>query len=173
MACAISSNYNLDCRDSRGGVFTAFVIEHENVTSMTVASGVVTALVKAEGKQFRKYNLIAHTGEGTQELTGSREAGSLSTKQTVKFPINKMTVAVRNEILLLAQNRLIWVLTDNNGNSWLFGYKFGLTLSAAPATLGKALADRNGVELTFEGDEPEYALHVQSSVVAELETPGE
>ena len=163
----------MDCRDSRGGVYTAFVIEHENVTSMTVVAGVVTALVKADGKQFRKYNLVAHTGEGTQELTGNRDNGTLSAKQTVKFPINKMTTAVRNELLLLAQNRLIWVLTDNNGNSWLFGYKFGLMLSAAPVTLGKALTDRNGVELTFEGDEPELALNVQQSVVTDLETPGD
>lgn len=172
MPCALTQDLNLDCRDSRGGVYTAYVIEHENITSMTVSAGVVTALVKDEGKFFRKYNLVAHTGEGMEELAASRENGTVAVKQTVKFPINKMTTAIRNEILLLAQNRLVWVLVDNNGNAWLYGYKFGLMLTTATPNLGKALADRNGAELTFEGDEPELALSVQTSVVTDLQTAG-
>lgn len=172
MACALTQDLNLDCRDSRGGVFTAYCIEFENVDSITLTSNVVSAIDKATTKVFRKYNLVAYTGEATEELTNSRENGTSFAKQMIKFPINKMTAAIRDEILLLAKNRLIWILTDNNGNSWLYGRVFGLMMTTGNITLGKALADRNGAELTFEGDEYETAISVQTAVIATLQTPG-
>ena len=119
MPCALTQGYNLDCRSSYGGVKEVYVIEFENVTATTVsAGGVVTAITKASTKTFKKYNLILQTGEVTEDMTGNRENGTLSIAQTVKFPINKMTTSVRNELVLLAQNRLIFVIVDNNGTGF-------------------------------------------------------
>lgn len=58
MACALTQDLTLDCRDSVGGLKEVYVIELGNVSTMTVTSGVVTALTKATGKKFRKYSLI-------------------------------------------------------------------------------------------------------------------
>ncbi len=172
MACALTQAYNLDCRDGYGGVKEVYFMEFDNTTTITVTAGEVEALVKATGKRFYKYKLVAHTGEAEDNLTASREMGSFSSKQSVKFPINKMTVAVRNEILLLAKNRLLIAVVDENGTGWLYGKEYGLMLTSAVGKTSKVLADRNGFELAFEGDEKELAPSIDSTVLAALETPG-
>lgn len=170
MPCNLTQSYNLDCRLSYGGTKEVYLIEYENVASVTQSAGVVTAITKVSTKVFRKYNLIAHTGEADEALTASREMGTLSNKQTIKFPINKMTVSVRNELFLLAQNRLMFVVVDENGTNWLYGGDYGLTLTTAAAKTGKLLADRNGYELVFEGDEKNLAYEVNAATLATLLT---
>ena len=170
MACALTQGYTLDCRLNYGGVRELYVIESDNVASFTVTAGLVTAITKVTGKTFKKYNLIAHTAEIDEALVASNEMGTISIKQTVKFPINKMTIAVRNEIFLLAQNRLLFIIKDENGTNWMYGAVYGLTLTTANAKSGKLLADRNGYELSFESDEKVMAYEVQDSVLATLLT---
>jgi len=170
MPCALTQGYNLDCRLNYGGVKDIYLIEYDNVASITQSAGVVTAITKVATKVFRKYALIAHTAESDEAITASREMGTLSNKQTIKFPINKMTVSVRNELFLLAQNRLMFVFVDENGTNWLYGGDYGLTLTTASAKTGKVLADRNGYELVFEGDEKNLAYEVNAATLATLLT---
>lgn len=168
--CVLTTGYNLDCRLNYGGMKEVYVIEFDNVTSFVQTAGVVGTITKASTKTFKKYNLIAHTGEGEEALTASREMGTLSNKQTIKFPINKMTTAVRNELFLLAQNRLIFVYVDENSTNWIYGTDYGLTLTTLSAKTGKVLADRNGYELVFEGDEKNLAYEVSDACLATLLT---
>lgn len=170
MACALTQGYNLDCRYNYGGVKEIYVIEFDNVSTVTETASVITGITKVSTKTFKKYSLVAHTAEADEAYTGSREMGTLSNKQTIKFPINKMTTAVRNELKLLAQNRLIFVFVDENGTGWMYGRDYGLTLTTAAIKTGKALADRNGYELQFEGDEKNLAYEVDAATLATLTT---
>lgn len=170
MACVLTQGYNLDCRDSYGGVKEIYIAETSTVNAITASAGVITAIDKTGTKVFFKYNLVAHTAEADQELTPSRENGTLMVKQTIKFPINKMTVAVRNELLLLAQNRLNIVVVDNNGTGWLFGEANGMMLAPSTAKAGKLLGDRNGFELSFESDEKTLAQQVDAATLLTLTT---
>lgn len=172
MSCALTQGYNLDCRDSYGGVKEFYIIETANISAIATTAGVITAFTKATGKAFYKYNLIAHTAEADQEGAASRENGTFIVKQTIKFPINKMTVSVRNEILLLAQARLYIVVVDNNGIGWFFGEGNGMMLAPTSAKMGKALGDRNGFELSFESDEKVYAQQLHATPLAALLTAG-
>lgn len=170
MPCALTTGYNLDCRNNYGGVRSVYVIEFENVSAITEAAGVISAITKVATKTFKLYQLIAHTGEAEEAYAGNREMGTLSNHQTLKFPINKMTTAVRNELMLLAQNRLIFVIIDENGTGWMYGRDYGLTMTTTSIKTGKALADRNGYELTFEGDERNLAYEVNSTALGTLTT---
>jgi hypothetical protein len=170
MPCALTQGYNLDCRYNFGGIKEIYVIEFENVSSITEASGVISVITKVATKVFRKYNLIAHTAEADEALAASREMGTLSNKQTIKFPINKLTTAVRNELVLLAQNRLMFVYIDENGTGWMYGRDYGLMLDTSANKTGKVLADRNGYELSFSGDEKNLAYEVNSTALATLLT---
>jgi hypothetical protein len=172
MACALTQGYLRDCADSYGGVNTIYVMEFDNATAITASAGVVTAITKATGKLFRKYELIAHTAEGDEAMTHSREMGTNEVKQTLKFPINKMTVAVRNELMLLRQQRLLFVFIDENGLGWLYGKDYGLTMATTAAKTGVKLADRNGYELVFEGEEKELAYNVDSTTITSLTVAG-
>lgn len=172
MPCVLTQGYNLDCRDSFGGVKAIYLIERANVTATPETAGAATAVTKAATKLFFKYNIEAYTAEGTESLTANRANSTVMVKQTVNFPINKMTVSVRNEILLLAQNRLVVVVEDNNGTGYLYGKDFGMMLTASNAKTGVAPGDRNGYELSFESDEKAYGLFLSSSIITTLTVAG-
>lgn len=170
MPCALTQSYNLDCSDSYGGIKTVYIMELENATSITAPAGIVTAISKVATKKFFKYQLVAHTADGTESFKNNRESGTSENAQSVKFPINKMSVSVRNELLLLAKNRLLIVIVDENGTGWLYGKDYGLMISGIEAKTGVQLSDRNGYELTFEGKEKELAPSVDAATIATLLT---
>jgi hypothetical protein len=168
MACALTQDFNLDCRDSIGGVKIVSVIEVGNVSAMTDASGVVTAITKVSGKVFRKYTLIRDTSSASETLTVNEQNGTVFAAQTVDIIINKRQANTRNEIMLMAKNNLIFIVTDNNGKNFMYGKEFGLVLSAGVAATGTAWGDRNGYTLPFAGNERELAYEVSDSAMATL-----
>jgi len=170
--CALTQGFNLDCRDALGGLKEVYIIELANVTAITEASGVVTAITKATGKRFWKYSLIKETSNAEETITGSEPNGTIYYAQQVQIILNKKQASVRNEILLLAQNRLIIVGVENTGKAWLYGRENGLMLNSGTASSGTAWADRNGYTLPFTGAEKQLAPEVQSSLLTSLETPG-
>lgn len=172
MPCVLTQGYNLSCSDSYGGTKSIYIMELENASAITAAAGVITAITKVATKKFFKYNLVAHTADGSESMKVSREAGTVECDQSVKFPINKMSVAVRNELMLLAKNRLLIVIVDENGSGWLYGKEYGMQVAGVEAKTGVQLADRNGYELSFEGKEKELALSVDAATLLTLETAG-
>jgi hypothetical protein len=168
--CALTQSLNLDCRDSFGGVKRVLLIEFDNVTAITKTANVITAITKASGKFFREYKLIVFTGDAKTDGAFDRSAGTSTFKQTVSFPINKMKTSIKDEIVLLAANRLLIIYEDNNGTYWLCGENFGMMMTTGSSMTGTALADRNGYMLTFEVDEKNFETEVSSSIITGLLT---
>lgn len=173
MACALTQGFNLDCRDSIGGVKEAYIIEFDNVTTVTSAAGVITAIVKASTKRFWKYSLIKQTAMAEEAIQANEENGTVFIQQSVKFPTNKLQASVRNEITLLAQNRLMMVVVDGNGIAWLYGEIYAMLLiTGSKSNTGTKMGDRNGYELDFAGSEPSLAKQVNAATLLTLQTPG-
>lgn len=169
MACALTSGYSLDCRDSAGGIKSVLFIEIDNVSGVTSADGLVSAIAKANNRRFYKYNLQRATAEASEDFQDSAENGTIFYNQSLNIVLNKMQAATRNEIVLLAANRLLAVIEDRNGKYWLYGKENGLQRSGGKAGTGKAFGDRNGYELTFTGEEKDPALEVTSGIIAGLQ----
>lgn len=171
MACILTQGLNLDCKDSVGGIKEVYIAEVGTLSSVTEASGIVSAITKATGKRFWKYSLIRDTSNFDQVITVSEQNGTVFYAQTLQIIMNKMQASTRNEIMLLAQNNVAVVAVDNNGVGWLLGKEFGLVLSGNSGS-GTAWADRNGSTLSFAGNEKQLAPTVAASVIAALETAG-
>lgn len=168
MSCALTQGYTFDCKDNIGGLKSVWFIGWNDVASVTVASGLVSAITKASGKVFYKYQLVRNTASFTENIAGSIENGTVVYNQELVIVINKMQVSVRNEILLLAKNNMMAVVEDQNGRYWLAGRFNGLDLLTGVIGTGTAQTDRNGYSLTFSGGEREAAPEVQSAVIATL-----
>jgi hypothetical protein len=164
--------HNLDCRDSIGGIKSVYLIALDDITSVTASAGTVSAITKAVGKRFWKYNLTKATSSAASDIQASRENGTVFYAETIEMILNKQQSAVRNEVLLLAQGRLGAIVEDRNGMFHLYGKDNGLMISGGGAATGTALADRNGYTLTFTGEERELPFAVASGVITTLETPG-
>lgn len=166
--CGLTQSYSLDCKDSLGGIKSAWFIAYADVTAVTEASGVVSAITKAVGKKFYKYQLVRNTSSVTENITSSVENGTVFYAQELSIILNKMQANTRNEILLLAQNNLMAVIEDANGKYWLLGKGNGLDLSGGNSGSGTGQGDRNGYTLTFSGGEKELAPEVSSTIIAAL-----
>jgi len=168
MPCALTQGYTLDCKDSLGGIKTLWLINHANVTALTEASGIVSAITKAAGKVFYKYELVKNTGALTETITASVENGTVFYAQELSIVLNKLQANTRNEILLLAQSTLMAVVQDANDKYWLLGRVQGVDVTGGTAATGTAQGDRNGYALTFTGSEKQLAPEVNSGIIAGL-----
>jgi hypothetical protein len=168
MACALTQGYVLDCKDSLGGITEVYFMSKQDLSSYTAASGVVTAITKASGKKFYKYELVKETSSVTETINTSVENGTIFYQQELVTILNKLQVNSRNEILLLAKNLLVAIAKDNNGKYWIMGLTNGIDMTAGTGQTGTAYGDRSGYSLTFTGKEPELAYEVSGSIIAGL-----
>lgn len=168
--CALTQDVNFGCDVGAGGTIEAWIIEQGNISSYTESSGTLTAITKLAGKVFRKYQLVLETANFEETIVGNRQNGTILYDQKGTIIINKQSVAVRNEILLLALNTLVIIIHDQNDTYRLFGRVNGLRLEGGSAATGTALADRNGYTLNFTGKEAALAPFVASAAIATLQT---
>lgn len=170
--CALTQDYLFGCDVGTGGTKEVYLIELANIVSYTESSGTLTAITKATGAKFRKYQLVQETANFQEDIVGNRQNGTIYYDQKGTIILNKQQVAVRNEILLLAMNYLVMVIHDNNDTYRLYGRQYGLRVDTGSATTGTAWGDRNGYTLNASGKEPQLAPFVDPTVIATLQTPG-
>jgi len=168
MACELTTGRSLDCKDIIGGIRAVYFVQKDDIT-LTHSAGTISDLDIAgsgTGDELFKYNLVRGTGSYTETVTASAENGTVFYEPSVNIKLHKLTVADRNEIKLLAQNRLvIFVETnavDTNGKRliWCLGADNGMELTTATSNSGVAFGDMNGYDLTFNGMESNGALLV-------------
>ena len=165
MSCSLTTGYALGCRDSIGGIKTIYVQPINATGSVnTNGSGLVTGFTptSVSGSWFA-YDLTKATSSMTETLNASVENGTLFYTPEVTFTINKLQTAVRNELRLLARNRLLVIVQDNNNRYWLLGAANGLEASAGTAGTGTAFGDRSGYEMTLTGMEPDPMLNIAAA----------
>lgn len=167
MPCALTQGFILDCKESLGGVKSVRFVEFDNVASIAYAAGVAT-LTMVASKKFWKYNQVRETSSFTETITANVQNGTIFYQQEVTVIINKLAAATRNEILLLAKNRLMAIVEDMNGAFWLIGAKNGLDITSGNSATGTASGDRNGYSLTFQAMEADPMWSVSSAAISAL-----
>ena len=178
MPCAITSGYTIDCRESVGGIQAIWLISNANLydasgnSRVTESSGTVTAMTKATGTRFYKFEVPRGTAVASTNMTGSNENGTVFYTHELTFPINSRTATVRNIITTLAKNRLTFVTLEMDGVYRMYGKGYGLYMDSTTNSSGTAPGDRNGAELKFSSMEIDDFLVVSSSVAANLEVAG-
>jgi hypothetical protein len=178
MPCAITSGYTIDCRENVGGIQAIWLISNANLydasgnSRVTDSSGTVTAMTKATGTRFYKFEVPRGTAVASTNMTGSLENGTIFFTHELTFPINSRTATVRNIITTLAKNRLTFVTLEMDGVYRMYGKGYGLYMDSTTNSSGTAPGDRNGAELKFSSMEIDDFLVVSSSVAANLEVAG-
>ena len=167
MACALTQGFVLDCKESVGGIKSVRFVEFDNVASIAYAAGVAT-LTMVASKKFWKYAQVRETSSFTETITANVQNGTIFYQQELTVILNKLAAATRNEILLLAKNRLMAIVEDMNGNFWLLGAKNGLDITGGNSATGTASGDRNGYTLTFVAQEADPMWSVSSAAISAL-----
>lgn len=166
--CNLVTDEFIDCRSSLGGIKKIYVTEFQNITSVTSSSGTITAIGRVSGKKFWVYELEKENAEISEVANVSVENGTVFYETTLSFTLKKMSAQKRNNLALLAQNRLAIIEEDNNGVHWLMGETRGADMTVGEAKSGKAFGDLNGYNLTFVAKEPSRMKEVTSGIVSAL-----
>jgi hypothetical protein len=172
MACTLTKGHSIDCRDSIGGIESVYISEFGNITAHTVVAGEVTAITQTTSTNFFIYNLEKENGSFDSTMTTSLETGTTMYETILNFTIKKMVKTESEELRLLALNRVIMIIKDNNGNYWGMGFTRGADMNGGTNTSssGKAYGDMNGYTLGFRSISGVPIYQVDSTIIAGLTT---
>ena len=167
-SCALSLSYDLDCRDTVGGVKSVRLagLQEYEALSATIADGAVTVIPATP--TFYKYEQLKETSSLTETINGSSQNGTVYFTPEVVVVLSKLDVNKRNEIKVLAQQRLVAIVEGNDGSYWLVGYENGLELNAGTSATGTAFGDLSGYSLTLSGMEKEPMVSMIPADVANV-----
>lgn len=173
MACNIVQGNEVLCRDAVGGVQEVYITEFSNVpqANITATSGVITAMTCSSGKKFFTFQLEKENATYNNDFVTSVENGSLFYQSTLTFTMKKMSASMKNSLKVLAQNRLMIIVKDNNGVYWVMGRERGVDATDIKLTSGKAFGDMSGSTITFTGKEPDFDNQLTSNLITALLSP--
>ena len=147
-----------DCSKNMGGIKTVYIANSADVSSVTVTSGVVTAITMAASAKFYKYVFVPGTSSMTSNWQVNAENGTKYVETDVQLVFNRMDSTKRLEIVALAQTDMVVVVEDNNGTMWYLGYDEGVQLNGGDGQTGTARGDRNGYSVTLRDTSTELPM---------------
>lgn len=162
MACELTAGFALDCKEGVGGIKAIFLqqlVDFQSGVTVDATSEEIDGLPTASVYQ---YTLPKHTGSFTEEVQSSVENGTIFYTQTVTATFFKLTAARRKQLELVAKNRLVVFVQDNNNNIWMVGKVDGAEVTAASTATGTAKGDLNGYTITFTAEEAHKAYRLES-----------
>ena len=114
---------------------------------------------------FYKYELDKEESSFNDDATPGSNKGTLYYVPAITFILSKLDVAKRNEMQLLAKNRVVAIVETREATPayWAIGVTNGLDLSTSVAGSGVAAADLNGYTMTFMGLEANPMVNVSST----------
>jgi hypothetical protein len=166
MACNLTQGFTLDCKDAVGGIKSIHLIDWAS-TGFTVSGGEVTATTVASGDVYT-YELPKGVGSMTTTTNVSQENGTVFNQTDIVARLRKLSTTKRNELKLLAQNRVFCIVKDNNDNYWLAGSEYGCDITAMTSESGTAMGDVQGYNFTLSAIEAESPYLVQAAVATSL-----
>lgn len=173
MSCDLTQGFGVAaCKDGSGGVIEFEISEFGSILDYTVTDGVITAITMAAGKQFWKYSQLKETSDWDETTEVSSTGGTIGYTQTANLMLFKRDTQKRNEIRLLAQNRLAIIVKDKSSIYWILGITQGCDMAKGTKyTSGKKIADDNAWSLVFTGAEHDPAFEVSADLIPALLAP--
>jgi hypothetical protein len=162
--CELSIGFDLDCKDSVGGVkkIVLALWDSVNLDTVTIDSHeIVTAL--PEGTDLYTYELPTQTASFEETINFNRDAGTIFYTQTVNIMIQKISAERRLELQSVATARVVVFVNDANNNWWAVGLDNGADLSTATGGTGTVFGDAHGYTLAFVQESVKRAYSLSDS----------
>lgn len=168
MACStVLTGIALDCANA-GGIKKVYIAPITDVSSITVAAGVVSAISMKDTKKFKEYSFRKNTASLTKTATKDDAAGTSFVTSEVALRFAKMDNAKRTEMQALLTGNVYVIVLDNNGKYWFLGYDSYCSASAATGESGTALGDANQYTINLSAETVEFPQTVDDSIIAAL-----
>lgn len=163
-----------DCAPSMGGIVEVFIAPAAAVTSLTLTSGIITAITLDSSDPsytFHPYQFPRNTGSLSSNYTFDETTGARFVVSDLVMVFTKMETAKRVEIQALALGDAVAIVKDANGKFWYLGKDAPLTPTAGDGLTGTARTDRNGYSITLQDNSLELPFEVDEAAVNSVVTP--
>jgi len=145
--CNLTDGYVLGC-SSIGGVEKVWIGELEDIVGYSASTnGTITGITSG----FTVYEFqqdIEHAGL-TQAGNFDRNNGTVFYESTLSIKLIGLDATARQRLVELGRAPLIAVVLSNAGDYYLCGVETSGRASAGDASLGTALGDMNGVNISI------------------------
>lgn len=170
MACGsiTLAGIGLGCKDNMGGIKEVYLIKEDEVESIEVTEGAVSAITIKEEASFKTYRFRKGTSSFTSTMTTDEAAGTLSVQTDLSLQFTKMETSKRLEIMAMCMDSLKGIVLDSNSKYWLLGYDFPISATAATGQTGTAFGDFGGYNVTLTDNSKEFPYEIPSSVIEGL-----
>lgn len=162
--CEITSGYNKLC-DTQGGVATVYAWNTNQVDTVTVSNGAITALTFESGAYIYQFNVEMETATFTDGAIGERANGAYARQQEATVVLHGNTAEMITQLDLMARGRTTWAFELNDGTYEVLFLENGAKVSDS-RTPGTAFEDMNGNTLTLTGKEKTKAPKISASLIA-------
>jgi hypothetical protein len=167
MSCTSLINIVKSCENNVGGVYRAWVIDQEDLTSVTAntANWLVTALTNST--PFNIFDFKRNLASYTEELSNDLANGSQFYTKTLTFVFHRREASKSRALKILGEGQryLAFILEDANGKYWLFQY---CQLTSNADGSGTTKADGSKYTVTFVGEEEFLAYEVDDTLIPTL-----
>ncbi len=160
--CELSAGFALDCKEGIGGIKAIYLQQLADFQTDVVVDPSTEEINALPTATIYQFALPKHTGSFTEEVQSSVENGTIFYTQTVTATFFKLTAARRKQLELIAKNRLVIFVLDNNDNIWMVGKVDGAEVTAMSTATGTAKGDLNGTTITFTAEEAHKAYRLVS-----------
>lgn len=153
MACnsITLANIGKECRNAAGGLKDIWIIEHADVTSVTVdsATETITDIELASTKTFKHWQFNAETGSLTSTGNINAQNGTYYVQSDLALQFQKMENVKRLQITAATAGETAIVVRDQNGKLFYLGYDNPVNATAVAGNSGTAMGDLNGYTITL------------------------
>lgn len=160
----LTNGINLDPIDAVGGIQQLWICASFSFTGATFGA-TASRLDTLQGSgTFFQFDIPKDTSSFTETATIAPASGTLFFQGDLLMVFHKLEQYRRNQLNLLARNRFIRaVFQDNNNRWWIVGLTRGAQLSAGTQQTGTAPGDMSGYSYTIQAQEPNPAFFMTST----------
>ena len=157
MACSITlTGASLECGNV-GGIKTLYIAPIEDVASIGIpVAGVISTLTMVSTKTFKKYSFRRGNANYVSNLSKDDKAGTVYVTTDTTVQLNKMTVALRNEMVQLTKGQFYVIVEDENSELWFIGYGSYNSATTGVGQTGAEMGEGNFYNLVLQSMTAEY-----------------
>lgn len=170
MGCCITfQGITRDCTSSIGGIKRAWGACYDEISTPTITDDMISLIPNPQA--WKLFEFRNETGSVTTDYQQDDTTGSKYWESTIVFQFTKMETVKRLEINALAQSDTAWIIEDNNGRYWYFGYDDYVILTDGTAETGTARADLNGYNITLLDTSKDLPYEVSDTAMEAIINP--
>ena len=156
------------CQPGLAGVKEVYLTYADDISAVTRVDSAhtVTAIVFNDtAGTFYRYAFANNTASLNSVLTKNDNGGIYYT-HTLTMSFNKMTAQKHLEVEAMAAENLKAIVVDNNDKAWFLSVDKYITGTATEAGTGQNVDDRNGYDVTLEGQSAYLPFEYTGDIVA-------